>query len=53
MLIFLVFENPLTINNGREAASGFDFDQDKIDLVANMMYNAIKSKSLPIYEKPF
>ena len=38
---------PLAINQGREAASGFQFDQDKVDLVANMMYNAIKSKSHP------
>ena len=37
---------PLAQASGREAASGFDFDQDKIDMVANMMYNAIKSKSL-------
>ena len=42
---------PLTPAGGREAPSGFEFDQDKIDLVANMMYNAIKSKSLPIYEE--
>ena len=39
---------PLSPFVGREAPSGFEFDQDKIDLVANMMYNAIKSKSLPI-----
>ena len=36
----------LAIHPGRESASGFEFDQDKVDLVANMMYNAIKSKSL-------
>ena len=40
--------NPLAIHPGRESASGFEFDQDKVDLVANMMYNAIKSKSLAI-----
>ena len=39
---------PLAQASGREAASGFDFDQDKIDMVANMMYNAIKSKPLAI-----
>ena len=42
---------PLAPAVGREAASGFEFDQDNIDLVANMMYNAIRSKSLPIYEE--
>jgi len=34
---------PLAPAVGREAASGFEFDQDKIDLVANMMYNAIRN----------
>ena len=42
---------PLAPAVGREAASGFEFDQDKIDLVANMMYNAIRSKSLPMHKE--
>ena len=37
---------PFAPFGGRDADSGFSLDQEKIDMVTDLLYNAIRSKSL-------